>query len=307
MFPGLISGPIVSYANMSSQIMSRRYTLKQFDKGLKLFIIGLGFKVLIANRIAILWNDIQTIGFESISTPLAWLGAVGYSLQLYFDFHGYSLMAIGVGHMLGFTLPDNFSHPYISKSVTEFWRRWHMTLGNWFKNYVYIPLGGNRVGTVRLMFNLLVVWMLTGLWHGASWNFVLWGFALFTFICIEKLFLKQYLDQSKVISRVYLLTVMPLTWMLFAITKFSDIKIYFGRLFGVVPGVYVNAYDFIKYLNIYKGLFIVGIFFSMPFAWKWYNKHENSIPVIVFLFALFWYSIYQLANGINNPFLYFKF
>jgi alginate O-acetyltransferase complex protein AlgI len=144
MFPQLISGPIVKYSDISQQFQNRHISIDNVEKGLRLFTIGLGFKVLIANRIGILWNDIQTIGFESISTPLAWLGAFGYSLQLYFDFYGYSLMAVGIARMLGFSLPDNFNHPYTSKSVSEFWRRWHITLGKWFKNYIYIPLGGNR-------------------------------------------------------------------------------------------------------------------------------------------------------------------
>lgn len=307
MFPQLISGPIVTYSELINQIQNRKYSIAKLEEGLKIFTIGLGFKVLLADKIGILWSDIQTIGFESISTPLAWVGAFGYSLQLYFDFYGYSLMAIGVGKMIGFTLPDNFTHPYMSKSVTEFWRRWHITLGKWFKNYVYIPLGGNRKGAKRLAINLLIVWLLTGLWHGASWNFVLWGFVLFMLIFIEKLFLKRWLDNSKILSRIYILTVIPMTWMLFAIPKISDIKVYFCRLFSITPGMYVNTYDFIKYLHNYKWLFLIGIFFSMPYAMSWYSKREKSIPCIMLLFIVFWYSIYQLANGINNPFVYFKF
>jgi alginate O-acetyltransferase complex protein AlgI len=307
MFPQLISGPIMKYSDISVQIKSRVYSFHNLEKGLKMFIIGLGLKVLIADRIGILWNDIQTIGFESISTPLAWLGAFGYSLQLYFDFYGYSLMAIGLGRILGFSLPDNFDHPYISRSVSEFWRRWHITLGRWFKNYIYIPMGGNRSGTKRLILNLFVVWAFTGLWLGASWNFILWGLTLFVLICCEKLFLKKLLERSKVLSRVYVLTVMPLTWMLFAISSLADIKIYFGRMFCLIPGISVNLNDFFKYIIIYKVYFILGIFFCMPFAWKWYSKHEKSILCYIILLVVFWYSVYQLANGINNPFLYFKF
>ncbi|WP_330611869.1 MBOAT family O-acyltransferase [Anaeromicropila herbilytica] len=307
MFPQLISGPIVTYSDIDVQLIDRKYSFKKFEKGLKIFIIGLGLKVLIADRIAFLWNDIQTIGFESISTPLAWLGAIGYSLQLYFDFHGYTLMAIGVGKMIGFNLPNNFNHPYMSKSVTEFWRRWHITLGTWFKNYVYIPMGGNRRGTARLAFNLFIVWMLTGLWHGASWNYVLWGLLLFALIYIEKMFLKKKLDQSRFLARIYMLVIIPVSWMLFAINNLSDVGTYFGRMFAVVPGINVNAYDFIKYVEMYKWLFLLGIFFSMPYAWRWFVKHESSIPSIVFLVVVFWFSIYQLANGSNNPFMYFKF
>jgi alginate O-acetyltransferase complex protein AlgI len=307
MFPQLISGPIVKYSDISIQLENRSCNLRNLEKGMKLFTIGLCYKVLVADRIGTLWHDIQTIGFESISTPLAWLGIIGYSIQLYFDFYGYSLMAIGAGRMLGFVLPDNFNDPYISKSVSEFWRRWHMSLGKWFKDYVYIPLGGNRKGVIKLVFNLFIVWMLTGLWHGASWNFILWGIALFFFICIEKLFLKRLLDNTKVISRIYLLFAMTMTWTLFAISKLSDIKNYYGRLFSFTPGINVNTHDFIKYFGIYKLYFIIGIFLCLPFAREWYKKHENSIPCIIILFGLFWYAIYQLANSINNPFLYFKF
>ena len=307
MFPKLVSGPIAAYGDMGEQLEERRYGLFKFEKGLKLFVIGLGMKVLIANRIGILWNDIQTIGFESISTSLAWLGSFGYSLQLYFDFQGYSLMAIGIGRMLGFHLPENFNHPYMSKSMTEFWRRWHMTLGAWFRNYVYIPLGGNRKGTGRLAFNMLVVWLLTGLWHGASWNFVLWGLVLFILILLEKLFFKRILDNSRIIARIYMLLAIPLTWTLFAISNLGDAGIYFGRLFGIVPGINVNAGDFMKYFGQYKWLFLVGLFFCFPYGKRLFEKFQNSIFCTGFLFLVFWYSVYLLANGVNNPFLYFQF
>jgi alginate O-acetyltransferase complex protein AlgI len=307
MFPKLVSGPIASYTDMEEQLTNRSYNLLKFEKGLKLFTIGLGIKVLLANRLGILWNDIQTIGFQSISTPLAWLGAVGYSLQLYFDFSGYSLMAIGVGKMLGFTLPNNFTHPYMARSVSEFWRRWHITLGLWFKNYVYIPLGGNRVGKKRLAFNLLVVWLFTGLWHGASWNYVLWGLVLFLLIFLEKLFLKPVLDRYQVISRLYILIVLPMTWMLFAINNLKDIAVYFGRMFGITAGINVNTYDVLKYLDQYKLLLIAGVFFCFPYGFRWFAKHDNSIPCTIILIIVFWYSIYNLSNGLNNPFMYFKF
>ena len=307
MFPKLVSGPIASYGDMGEQLAERRYGLFKFEKGLKLFVIGLGMKVLLANRIGILWNDIQTIGFESISTPLAWLGSIGYSLQLYFDFQGYSLMAIGIGRMLGFHLPENFNHPYMAKSMTDFWRRWHMTLGAWFRNYVYIPLGGNRRGSGRLAFNMLIVWLLTGLWHGASWNFVLWGLILFIMILFEKLYFKKILDKSRFIARIYMLLAIPLTWTLFAISNLRDAGIYFGRMFGVVPGINVNTGDFIKYFGQYKWLFLAGLLFCFPYGKKLFQKFQNNILCTAFLFMIFWYSVYLLANGANNPFLYFQF
>ncbi|WMJ89851.1 MBOAT family O-acyltransferase [Anaerocolumna sp. MB42-C2] len=307
MFPKLVSGPIATYNEIREQLTDRSYNLIKFEKGLKLFTIGLGIKVLLANRLGILWNDIQTIGFQSISTPLAWLGAVGYSLQLYFDFSGYSLMAIGIGKMLGFTLPNNFTHPYMAKSVSEFWRRWHITLGMWFKNYVYIPLGGNRAGKKRLVFNLLAVWLFTGLWHGASWNYVLWGLVLFLLILLEKLYLKPVLDRSRVISRIYILLILPMTWMLFAINDLKDIAVYFGRMFGITAGINVNTYDVLKYLDQFKWLLIAGIFFCFPYGFRWFAKHDNSIPCTIILIIVFWYSVYNLSNGLNNPFMYFNF
>lgn len=307
MFPKLVSGPIAPYRDISEQLTERRYSFFKFERGLKLFVIGLGMKVLLANSIGILWNDIQTIGFKSISTPLAWLGALGYSLELYFDFQGYSLMAIGVGRMLGFYLPDNFNHPYMAKSMTEFWRRWHITLGLWFKNYVYIPLGGNRRGKARLILNLFVVWLLTGLWHGASWNFVLWGLTLFLLILLEKLYIKVFLDRSRVLARLYMMFVIPLTWMLFAINNLKDTGIYFGRLLHLNAGVNVNSYDFIKYLGQYKWLLLAGIFLCFPYGKKWFEKYEHSILCTVLLVVVFWYSIYQLAGSAGNPFMYFQF
>ncbi len=216
-------------------------------------------------------------------------------------------MAIGIGRMLGFHLPENFNHPYMAKSMTDFWRRWHMTLGAWFRNYVYIPLGGNRRGTGRLAFNMLIVWLLTGLWHGASWNFVLWGLVLFIMILFEKLYFKKILDKSRFIARIYMLLAIPLTWTLFAISNLRDAGIYFGRMFGVVPGINVNTGDFIKYFGQYKWLFLAGLLFCFPYGKRLFQKFQNNILCTAFLFMIFWYSIYLLANGVNNPFLYFQF
>jgi len=307
MFPKLVSGPITSYKEIGNQLKNRNCSVTKFEKGLKLFVIGLGLKVILANRLGILWNNIQTIGFESISTPLAWLGSIGYSLQLYLDFQGYSLMAIGAGQMLGFHLPDNFRHPYMSKSMTEFWRRWHITLGLWFRNYVYIPLGGNRKGKKRLVFNLLIVWLLTGLWHGASWNYVLWGLVLFVLILFEKLYFKKILDRSVIIARIYMLLAIPLTWILFAIHSLKDVLIYYGRMFGIVQGINVNNGDFIKYFSQYKWLLFTGIFLCFPYGKRLFKKLENNILCTIFLLLVFWYSVYLLSNGLNNPFLYFQF
>ena len=211
MFPKLLSGPLMPAGELRSQLVRRRYSLEGFDRGLREFIVGLSMKVLLADRVGGLWSQVQTIGFESISTPMAWLGLAGYCFQLYFDFWGYSRMAVGLGHMLGFSLPRNFDHPYAARTMTDFWRRWHITLGAWFRDYVYIPMGGSRQGMPRTILNLLVVWLLTGIWHGSTWNFLLWGLLIFLLIALEKLGLGPFLERHRRVARVYMLLAIPLT------------------------------------------------------------------------------------------------
>ena len=305
MFPQLLSGPIVSYDYINEQLDKRKKFLKNVFIGFKYFIVGLGFKVLLANRIGGIWNDILMIGIESISTNLAWLGIIGYSLQIYFDFYGYSLMSIGLGKMIGFTLPDNFKTPYLSVSMTEFFRRWHITLGTWFKNYIYIPLGGNRKGKLRTLFNLLVVWLLTGLWHGANYNFILWGLVIFAIIIIEKLWLKEYLDRHKFVGHLYMLFLIPITWAIFAITDLQQLIIMFKKMFTFNEGLYLL--DYIKYFKIYGILIILGIICSTGVVEKFIIKKQNNIFTISLLIIIFCSSIYYLYIGLNNPFLYFSF
>lgn len=309
MFPQLIAGPIINYSEVRARLNVRRVSLEQFEEGLKTLFIGLGSKVIIADRIGLLWNNIQTIGFSSISTPLAWMGAFAYSMQLYFDFAGYSLMAMGLGRMLGFEIPVNFKHPYISRSVSEFWRRWHITLGKWFREYVYIPLGGNRKGKARTFFNLFVVWSLTALWHGSNPNYLIWGVSLLVLLGMEKLFLLRFLEKSRILCHVYLLFAVPLTWVAFAITDIGQLAVYFTRLFPFLPQaeVAINKSDYIKYMNDYWPLFILGILFSTPVPAALYRmtrkKWAGSLAVLVILAA----SMYYLAVSTNNPFLYFNF
>ena len=210
--------------------------------------------------------------------------------------------------MLGFHLPRNFEHPYRSRSVSEFYRRWHMTLGQWFKNYIYIPLGGNRAGGKRTVLNLSIVWLLTGIWHGSSWNFPLWGIVIFFFIAVEKLWLKEYLDGHPILSHLYLLFVIPLTWVIFAINRLSDLGTYFMRLFPIVAnGVSVNPMDVWKYGRNYALFFILAFVVSLPVADRIYDRYKNHILWKIFLFGIFWLSIYQIVTGENNPFLYFSF
>lgn len=309
MFPQLIAGPIVNYTEVSSCLKRRTVTARDFESGVRILVIGLGSKVIIADRVGMLWNNVQTIGFNSISTPLAWLGAVAYSMELYFDFAGYSMMAIGLGKMLGFQIPVNFRFPYISKSVTEFWRRWHITLGRWFRDYVYIPLGGSRKGRLRTMFNLFAVWILTALWHGAGYNFLIWGGMLLGALFLEKLFLLPFLQKSKVIGHVYLLLFVPVTWMAFTITDVHQLGIYLTRMFPFVnahTGM-VNSMDYIKYLKDYDSLLAMGVLFATPVPAVIYGRIKRGMLGTLVIAVIFALSMYYLAVSANNPFLYFNF
>ncbi len=309
MFPQIVSGPIMRYSDaLKGFCFEHRFSLYRLESGVKRIAAGLAAKVLIADRLGILWNDLQTIGFESISTPLAWLGAAGYSLQLYFDFWGYSMIAVGIGEMIGLPVIRNFHHPYAARSVSEFYRRWHMTLGNFFRDYVYIPLGGNRKGMVRTVCNLLFVWLLTGLWHGNSVNFLLWGLLLGLLVAAERLALRPFLENHRLLSHLYVLVVLPLTWMVFAIPSLSEMGIYFLRLFPLAgrPAA-VNPGDFLKELKIFAPTLLAAAVFCVPAVGRWCERHKNNTAVIIALFFLFWLSVYQMANAVNNPFMYANF
>ena len=308
MFPKLVSGPIASYTELQPEFGARNVSLRQAVDGLKLFVFGMALKVLLANQLGGLWRDVTTIGFESLSTPLAWMAAFAYSFQLYFDFWGYSLMAIGIGRMLGFHIPENFRCPYLALSMTEFWRRWHITLGTWFRDYLYIPLGGSRRGKARTALALTVVWVFTGLWHGASWNFVLWGVMLLAFILLEKFCIGSFLKEHKFLSHLYLLFVIPQTWVVFRITKLSDVGAYFSRLFPFF-GTHsaVSAQDAVKLLASYWWLLLLAIFFCLPQPRRFYEKHRGSLLLDLPLFLLFWVCVYFIATSSGNAFLYSRF
>ena len=302
MFPQLIAGPIVTYSRVKHRLKKRKLRYDVIDNGAKTFVIGLGAKVIFANSLGNIWTACKEAGFENISTLFAWMGISAYTLQLYFDFAGYSLMAIGLGQMLGFRFPRNFNHPYISRSVTEFWKRWHITLTSWFREYLYIPLGGNRKGTARTIFNMLIVWLVTGLWHGAAWNFVLWGFYYFLIILFERFFLKKYLDLSIFFSRMYTLLVVMIGWVLFASPSLTEACIYIQRMFTINPGT-----DFIEYFYTYWYIFAAAVFFATPVPARWYRKHRNSVFSYIFLIAVFLVSVGLLVDSVYNPFLYFRF
>ena len=309
MFPQLIAGPIVTYDEISDRLYRRKITAKTVLRGVGVFIFGLGLKVLLANPLGKLWSQAQAIGFESLSTPLAWMSVIAFSLQLYFDFFGYSLMAVGLGEMLGFTLPENFKHPYVSVTMTEFWRRWHITLGRWFRDYVYIPLGGNRKGALRTTFNLMIVWLLTGLWHGAGYNFLLWGLILFLIILSEKLWTGKLLNKHKLFGHVYMVFLIPLTWTVFAVNDITQLGFLFTRLFPFFgKGAWsVFRYDYLKYLGQYYLFFIAGIFLSTTLPYKLLKKVKSKVLLTAFLLIILGGSLYCMYRGFDDPFLYFRF
>lgn len=308
MFPQLIAGPIVRYEEIAERMRVRKIRIRDLENGLKLFTVGLGLKVLLANQIGTLWNTIMTAGAGSLHISVAWLGAIAYSFQIYFDFWGYSVMAMGLGKMLGFRIPRNFNNPYASKSVSEFWRRWHMTLGSWFKEYVYIPLGGNRKGIVRTICNLFVVWALTGLWHGANWNFVLWGILFFVLISIEKQRLAKWLEKTKVLGHLYILVLIPVTWVIFAITDIRQLGVYLANMIGIHgTEILVGVEHFIRYLREYGLLLAACVLFATPYPGRWYHKWKDRWFAVLFLLVIFWVSVREIIVGNNNPFLYFRF
>ena len=306
MFPQLIAGPIVTYSNVEKEINQRTITFEDFGEGAIRFIEGLGKKVLIANNIGILWDQILSTPISDLSIISAWLGAIAFGLQLYFDFSGYSDMAIGLGRMLGFHFPENFNYPYIAKSVSEFWRRWHMTLTGWFREYVYIPLGGNRVSKPRFYLNIFIVWFLTGFWHGAGWNFITWGLFFAVLMIIERGFLLRYLEKlPSFISRFYLLFVVAVSWVLFAHNSLGEALAYLKVMFGFGAHPLVNTSSLYALTNFYV-LLIIGVLFSTPLMNK-LKHHLNEWIIFIFYSAVLFLSTAYLVDATFNPFLYFRF
>ena len=307
-FPQLTMGPILRYDEWRGALKERTIARGDVLLGFECFAVGLCFKVLLADQLAPLWASLERIGYGYLSTPLAWLGAASYSLQLYFDFSGYSLMAMGLGQMLGLRVPRNFDLPYTARSVSEFYRRWHITLGTWFRDYLYIPLGGSRRGKARTALALTVVWVFTGLWHGASWNFVLWGVMLLAFILLEKFCIGSFLREHRLLSHLYLLFVIPQTWVVFRITKLSDIGAYFSRLFPFF-GTHsaVSAQDALKLLSSCWWLLLLSVLFCLPQPRRFYEKHRGTLLIDLPLFVLFWVCVYFIATSSGNAFLYSRF
>lgn len=318
LFPHLIAGPIVRYADIRKQITSRVVRLDDFSYGIDRFIVGLGKKVIIANSLAVVVEKIFSLFPHQLSPAVLWLGVIGFTLQIYFDFSGYSDMAIGLARMFGFKFKENFNYPYISTSVQEFWRRWHMTLSNWFKDYLYIPLGGNRKGGLRTALNLLVVFSLTGLWHGASLNFLFWGFYYGVFLVFERIILRNIFKLIWWPYRyIYTIIVVMVGWVFFKVESLSYALFLVKMLFGFVPD-YPSSYPIQALLDLETTIiFIAAILIAVPVfpnIHKWIqNKRlalfKISYPIgsLIFLAATLIYSSMQLASNSYNPFIYFRF
>ena len=310
LFPQLIAGPILKYKELADQVDQRTYRVEQFAGGVHIFVIGLGKKVLLANNLGQLWDAYKALPTEELTVLGAWLGVAAFSLQLYFDFSGYSDMAIGLGRMLGFEFKPNFDYPYISRSITEFWRRWHISLGTWFREYVYIPMGGNRVSGGRLCFNLLVVWGLTGLWHGASWNFLLWGLYFGVLLILEKLWLKQWIDRwPRALQHLYTLFLVLVSWAIFAVEDFGQLGGYLSAMFGLAGGGLADG-AFRYYLGSYGLSLLAACVASTPLmAGLWRRlpqRAERVLLPVVILAGLLLCTAY-LVDATYNPFLYFRF
>lgn len=306
MFPQLIAGPIVTYAHVEEELNGRKLSVEAFGEGSLRFIEGLGKKVLLANNIGLLWDTISQTAISELSILTAWLGAISFGLQLYFDFSGYSDMAIGLGKMLGFTFPENFDHPYMARSVTDFWRRWHMTLGSWFREYVYIPLGGNRVRKARFYSNIFVVWFLTGFWHGAGWNFIVWGLFFGVLMVIERSFLLNWLKEvPRALAHTYLLLVVLISWVFFSHDSLGMGMQYLGVMFAGSTKVWVNT-ETLYLLSNHLLILIIGCFFSTPLMKKIGFRLPEWLRYIFYLAVLIFSTAY-LVDATFNPFLYFRF
>jgi alginate O-acetyltransferase complex protein AlgI len=325
LFPQLIAGPIVQYKTIEKEIASREVRVSDFAEGAFRFSVGLAKKVLLANQIGSLWDTIS--GLQQMSVATAWLGAIAYSFQIYFDFSGYSDMAIGLGRMFGFYFLENFNFPYMSKSITEFWRRWHISLSSWFREYVYIPLGGNRKGIRRQLLNIMIVWMLTGLWHGANWNFVLWGVYYGVLLMLEKLFLLKQLEKAPGwLQHVYSMFLVVIGWAIFAQTDLSQLLVYLKTMFGVGAAGVVDS-DFCYFMSCNVVLLVVLVVCSFDHR-GWIGRilpQEKTSPdgrpgirgriapavwdacKTAVMVAMILVSFAFLVGDSYNPFLYFRF
>ncbi len=312
MFPQIVAGPIVRYEDVERELEDRQINITLIGEGVGHFVKGLAKKVLIANNIGMLWTTVKAMEITSLSTLTAWIGILAFTFQIYFDFSGYSDMAIGLGKMLGFHFPQNFDYPYTSRSISEFWRRWHITLGSWFRSYVYIPLGGNREGTAKTLRNLLIVWALTGLWHGASWNFIIWGLYFGIIIILERLFLRSILEKiPAAISTAYSFILVVFGWVLFETNTLADAGRYIKAMFGAYGGFIDTNARYLLTTNIV--MFAICIILSTRvleqvgeyIATKLPVLYQYSAPVLEVILMIICTA--YLVDSTYNPFLYFRF
>jgi len=311
MFPQLIAGPIVIYRDVEKQLEKRETDLPHLKDGIHRFILGLGKKVLLANSIGGLWEQVKMLPIEELTVATAWIGAAAFALQIYYDFSGYSDMAIGLGKLLGFDFLENFNYPFVSRSITEFWRRWHISLSKWFRNYLYFPLGGNRRGKWVTLRNIAVVWMLTGFWHGASWNYLLWGVYFAVVLILEKTFLGKILEKSGgILSRVYTLPVLLISFAVFALEDLSHLSGYLMVMLG--RGAFADTFS-LYLVDRYALLFLLLVLFATPWPYRTYlqflerKRHAGEVVSAIILLALFTLSGAYIVDGAYNPFLYFRF
>ncbi|MBR2895711.1 MAG: MBOAT family protein, partial [Oscillospiraceae bacterium] len=306
LFPQLIAGPIIQYKTVAEQLESRREDLEKFVSGIQRFTIGAAKKVLLANAIGQLWD--LSLARESLTVTGAWLGLVAYAFQIYFDFSGYSDMAIGLGRMFGFDFIENFNYPYISRSVVEFWKRWHISLTKWFREYVYFPLGGNRVSRIKWIRNILIVWLLTGIWHGAGWNFLFWGLYYALFMLAERLFLGNWLKKLPVVfQHIYAMVVVLLGWALFAVEDMGRLGQYLKACFGGAE-FFDSATGY--YLVSYLPMLVILCIAATPLGkklWQRLNENVQSVLTPILMMAALILCTASLVDASYNPFLYFRF
>ena len=313
MFPQLIAGPIVKYDDIHKQLANRKESINKFGEGVQRFIIGLGKKVILANNIGVISTQVKEVNLNDLSIVLSWIGIIAFTLQIYFDFSGYSDMAIGLAKMFGFDFLENFDYPYISKSITEFWRRWHMSLGGWFREYIYIPLGGNKKGTLIQVRNLFIVWFTTGLWHGASTNFVVWGLYFGVILFIEKIYLKDLLKKiPSIFSYIYTLIIVMIGWVIFDMNTLTDSGHYIKIMFGFGNNIFID--NLAKYILTNNFIILlIGLICSTKLIKIYMNKikstfRENDVFLITAINLLILIiSTAYLVGASYNPFLYFRF
>ncbi|URN94932.1 MAG: MBOAT family protein [Candidatus Pristimantibacillus lignocellulolyticus] len=312
LFPQLVAGPIVQYSTIAAQLNHRKFKESEFAEGIQRFIRGLAKKVLLANNIGLLWDHIQSQPMDTMSIWLAWLGIIAFAFQIYFDFSGYSDMAIGLGLMFGFRFNENFNLPYLARSITDFWRRWHISLSSWFRDYVYIPLGGNRQGLWKQLRNIMIVWALTGIWHGASWNFALWGIYFGIILICEKLFLLKWLTRSpRWLQHSYAIILILCGWVLFVFEDMTVMGQYIMSMLGLHEGSIWISDELLFQLRNYFVLLAILVIVSISPKFKWWNRFTKSTSGLIIVWAihmlLMFVSIAYLVDASFNPFLYFRF